>query len=318
MAKAKNKNATPPPKKQLPNNNNKKKKEPVQRITMQALDELSDSSDDDEQQPVSQWSSKAKSLRQDIDGGKFDQLLSALKKAKEEGKDDEFEEDTLDSSNEGDDDDDDGEEEVGEEEEEEDVVDGEQQEEESGSEEEEEEDVGEDEEEEEPEEAEDDEEEREGADKIKEIFEGKANIDSDDDDSEDEDDETSEKALRLIKNNRVNSNALAVVTTELVASHAHLPWAERLQIIPATPLPFGEKPDPESGTSPLDIHDDLKREVAFYNCALEAVHEARARCTKAGIPFSRPDDFFAEMIKTDGAYPVQFLCTLPFSFVVIC
>ena len=318
MAKAKNKNAT---KKLLPN----KKKEPEQRITMQALDELSASSEDDEQQqvPVSQWSSKAKSLRQDIEGGKFDQLLSALKKAKEDGKDDEFEEDTLDSSSEGDDDDDVEEEEVEEEEEEEeveeeeeeeeDVVDGEEQEEESGSEEED----G-DEDEVESEEAEDDEEEREGADKIKEIFEGKANRELDDDDSEDEDDETTEKALRLIKNNRVNSKALAVVTTELVASHAHLPWAETFQVIPATPLPFGEKPDPESGTSPLDIHDDLKREVAFYNCALEAVHEARARCTKAGVPFSRPDDFFAEMIKTDGTYPVQLLCAIPCSLFIMC
>ena len=296
MAKAKhNKNAT----KKVPPH----KKEPEQRITMQALEELSDSSEDEEQQqlPVSQWSSKAKSLRQDIEGGKFDQVLSALKKAKEEGKDDDFEEDTLDSSREGEDDDVEEEEQ---EEEDEEVAD-EHLEVESGSEEE---DVGED----EPESAEDedDEEEREGADKIKEIFEGKSNNDSDDEDSEDEDDETSEKALRLIKNNRVNSKALAVVTTELVASHAHLPWAETFEVIPATPLPFGEKPDPESGTSPLDIHDDLKREVAFYNCALEAVHEARARCTKAGVPFSRPDDFFAEMIKTDGMYYIQLLCTI--------
>lgn len=260
-----------------------KKKQNDERITMQALDQMSDS-DDEQLVPESQWPTKAKSLRQDIEGGKFDKLLGALKKAKEAGNDDDFEEDTLDSSSE------DGGDDAEEEEEEEVEVDDENQEEVSGSEEDDIEQASESEEV----------EEREGADKIKEIFDKKIVDDSDHEDSEDEDDETSEKALRMIKNNRVNSKALEVVTTELVASHSHLPWAETFEVIPATPLPFGEKPDPESGTSPLDIHDDLKREVAFYNCALEAVHEARSRCSKANIPFSRPDDFFAEMIKTDG------------------
>ncbi|OEU16528.1 eukaryotic rRNA processing, partial [Fragilariopsis cylindrus CCMP1102] len=49
----------------------------------------------------------------------------------------------------------------------------------------------------------------------------------------------------------------------------------------------------------LDIHDDLKREVAFYNTALEAVNLARPKCQEFGIPFSRPEDFFVEMVKTD-------------------
>ena len=53
-------------------------------------------------------------------------------------------------------------------------------------------------------------------------------------------------------------------------------------------------------TNPLGIHDDLQREVAFYDVALEAVLEAKVLCHKAGIPFTRPDDFFAEMVKTDG------------------
>jgi len=293
---------------------------------MKALNELSDSEDDDnDQQDVSQWSSKAKMLRQDIEGGKFDHLLDALKKAKKEGKDDEdeFEEDTLDSSNDSDEEednedenveegieeeDDEEEEENDEEVDEEEVENDDDEEEDSESEEEEEMEQEEQESENEEEEEDEEEEEREGADKIKEIFKGKVrdgddSEEDDDEESEDEDDdESSEKALRMIKNNRVNSKALAVVTAELVTSHSHLPWAETFDIIPPTPLPFGrdEKPDPETGTSPLDIHDDLKREVAFYNCALEAIHEARSRCKKVDIPFSRPEDFFAEMIKTDG------------------
>ena len=119
-----------------------------------------------------------------------------------------------------------------------------------------------------------------------------------DEEEEDEENPKSEKYKRLEDNNNVNSKALGVVTAELAATHAKLPWAETFVIIPPTPLPFGENGDKEA--NPLDIHDDLKREVAFYNTALEAVHQARDACKKANVPFSRPDDFFAEMVKTDG------------------
>jgi len=49
----------------------------------------------------------------------------------------------------------------------------------------------------------------------------------------------------------------------------------------------------------IDINDDLSRELAFYKQALEAVQEARTRIQAEGIPFSRPSDYFAEMIKDD-------------------
>jgi hypothetical protein len=68
-------------------------------------------------------------------------------------------------------------------------------------------------------------------------------------------------------------------------------------VIPEEPLPFGGI---SKEGSPLDVHDDLKREVAFYNVALESVKLARTLCGEAGIPFSRPEDFFAEMVKSDG------------------
>ena len=105
---------------------------------------------------------------------------------------------------------------------------------------------------------------------------------------------------QLRNNNAKNSKALSVVAAELIASHAKLPWAERFDVVPKTPLPFSENGD-EDG-EPIDVHDDLKREVAFYKMALEGVHEARKLCKKAKVPFSRPDDFFAEMVKTDGTF----------------
>ncbi|KAK9687527.1 rRNA-processing protein EBP2 [Basidiobolus ranarum] len=66
-----------------------------------------------------------------------------------------------------------------------------------------------------------------------------------------------------------------------------LPWIETQAITSSEPLVVE------------DVSNDLKRELAFYNQALEAAKEARTRITDAGIPFTRPDDYFAEMVKSD-------------------
>lgn len=52
-------------------------------------------------------------------------------------------------------------------------------------------------------------------------------------------------------------------------------------------------------TSILDVHDDLNRELAFHSQCLEAVTEARTLLRKENVKFSRPTDYFAEMVKTD-------------------
>lgn len=48
-----------------------------------------------------------------------------------------------------------------------------------------------------------------------------------------------------------------------------------------------------------DVEDDLNRELAFYKQSLDAVKEARQRLKKEGVPFSRPPDYFAEMVKSE-------------------
>lgn len=48
-----------------------------------------------------------------------------------------------------------------------------------------------------------------------------------------------------------------------------------------------------------DVHDDLTRELAFYKQSLDAATEARALLRKEHVPFSRPIDYFAEMVKSD-------------------
>eukprot|EP00544_Gedaniella_sp_CCMP2646_P006865 CAMPEP_0202497490 /NCGR_PEP_ID=MMETSP1361-20130828/22979_1 /ASSEMBLY_ACC=CAM_ASM_000849 /TAXON_ID=210615 /ORGANISM="Staurosira complex sp., Strain CCMP2646" /LENGTH=333 /DNA_ID=CAMNT_0049129103 /DNA_START=6 /DNA_END=1007 /DNA_ORIENTATION=+ len=120
-----------------------------------------------------------------------------------------------------------------------------------------------------------------------EIDEDDSEANDDDASSDDDESESEEKEQVLVK----NSKALATVLDEMTAAKRGMPWAETFDVIPADPLPFED--------NPLDVHDDLKREVAFYNLALEAVKEARNACNDAGVPFSRPDDFFAEMVKTD-------------------
>jgi len=49
-----------------------------------------------------------------------------------------------------------------------------------------------------------------------------------------------------------------------------------------------------------DVSDDLQRELAFYSQSLEAAKEGRKKLLAEGIPFSRPKDYFAEMIKEDA------------------
>ena len=50
----------------------------------------------------------------------------------------------------------------------------------------------------------------------------------------------------------------------------------------------------------VDAEDDFEREVSFYKQTIAGCEEARVRLETAGIKYKRPDDFFAEMLKTDA------------------
>jgi rRNA-processing protein EBP2 len=160
--------------------------------------------------------------------------------------------------------------------------------------------------EEDSEDEEDDEEEENAVDEVDMESEDSDESDSDEEGNESDSDEEGNQITKDIAN---SNKALVAVLEEMTSARRGMPWAETFDIIPADPLPFGGI---SKQGSPLDIHDDLKREVAFYNIALESVKEARKRCNDAGIPFSRPEDFFAEMVKTDGksthAIPASLLC----------
>ncbi|CUS24694.1 LAQU0S18e02146g1_1 [Lachancea quebecensis] len=48
-----------------------------------------------------------------------------------------------------------------------------------------------------------------------------------------------------------------------------------------------------------DIYDDTQRELAFYKQSLDAVLQARQKLKTLKVPFKRPLDYFAEMVKSD-------------------
>jgi rRNA-processing protein EBP2 len=227
-----------------------------ERLTLEVLDAVSVSSDDEDGMgdvDDSEWNAEALALRQAIADGAFDHLM---KKAKKKGGDDQDEDD---------DDDDDDEEEAEEVDMDEDDVD-----------------------------------------------EGKSGDESKDGDESDSDEEEDQVAKAAASSGK----ALVAVLEEMAVAKLHMPWAETFDVIPQDPLPFGGI---SNEGSPLDVHDDLKREVAFYNIALESVKQARTLCSDAGIPFSRPEDFFAEMVKSDGKinvlYILYFVCRCLFLFV---
>ena len=101
------------------------------------------------------------------------------------------------------------------------------------------------------------EEEESGGENEEEKEEKEEKEDSEQEDEEDEDeDEDNQQPLF-----DTNSKALLAKTEEILAERKCFPWIEKFDVIPSTPLPFGAV-DEQTGTK-IDVHDDLKREVAF-------------------------------------------------------
>ena len=57
---------------------------------------------------------------------------------------------------------------------------------------------------------------------------------------------------------------------------------------------------PPSTTAIPDPNDDLTRELEFYRIARTAALSARTLLKSESIPFTRPADYFAEMVKSDS------------------
>jgi len=232
------------------------------KISMEELAAMSDSDDDEEMPPESEWNDQAKALKAAIESGN----LEAALRAANDNDGDSFEEATLDSDDDEESSSDEG----------------------SGSEAE---DAAAQEQEEPANDEDDDDDEKSNSSSNASDQESE----SEEDTKEAENQPEKEQQTHINEASMVKTKALRVVMDSLVTERKELPWTETFDIVPATALPFTK----DGG---VNIHDDLKREVAFYDNALEAVLEAKEKCREAGVPFSRPDDFFAEMVKTDGAW----------------
>jgi rRNA-processing protein EBP2 len=128
--------------------------------------------------------------------------------------------------------------------------------------------------------------------------EERADDDEDAEEDEDEDDIplsdidslASEDKGDIIPHQRLTINNTAALTAAL----------NRIQL-PYSKLAFSEY---QSVTTmePVeiaDVEDDLSRELAFYKQCLSAAKDARGKLKKEGAGFSRPADYFAEMVKSD-------------------
>lgn len=110
-------------------------------------------------------------------------------------------------------------------------------------------------------------------------------------DLEDLDDEDKEDIIphqRLTINN--TTALLAALNRISVPTDKSVPFATHQSLVSSS----------ATAESIPDVQDDLQRELAFYTQSLEATRTARKLLRQEGIPFSRPKDYFAEMIKEDA------------------
>jgi len=126
----------------------------------------------------------------------------------------------------------------------------------------------------------------------------KMEADTGDDEEEDEDiplsdiDEDADGAEDIIPYQRLTINNTAALTkalTSIALPTASMPFSEHLTLLTSAAVDIP------------DINDDLNRELALYSQAMSAVQEARRLLRKEDkdFPFSRPSDYFAEMVKDD-------------------
>ena len=99
----------------------------------------------------------------------------------------------------------------------------------------------------------------------------------------------SEEKADILPHQRLTINNTTALTKALksIALPSDLPFSVYQSITTSEPIAIS------------NVDDDLTRELAFYKQSLDAANQARIRLKKEGFPFSRPTDYFAEMVKTD-------------------
>ncbi|CAG0884923.1 unnamed protein product [Cyprideis torosa] len=135
-------------------------------------------------------------------------------------------------------------------------------------------------------------------------------------DSEEEGQDDDEEMLDL------SQNAKSSLKQALKSLHLNLPWSERLDLVvdPAALAPELQEKEEEHASrrsaafanqkskkqkaeifdiSKDPVHNDFKRELMFYRLGQSGIQEGIPLLQKNNIPTRRPEDYFAEMAKSD-------------------
>ncbi|KAI1738518.1 eukaryotic rRNA processing protein EBP2-domain-containing protein [Xylaria scruposa] len=138
---------------------------------------------------------------------------------------------------------------------------------------------------------------------VKVVEEEDEGDDDDDDDEEDNEadeeidwaDLAAEEREDVVPRTRININNTTGLLNTLkrfaIATDDSTPFASHQSLA---------SQEPTADVIGEDLMDDIKRELAFYAQALDAAKRGRALLKAEGVPFSRPTDYFAEMVKDDG------------------
>ncbi|XP_031139826.1 probable rRNA-processing protein EBP2 [Sander lucioperca] len=135
--------------------------------------------------------------------------------------------------------------------------------------------------------------------------------DSEEEDSELSDDELQEAFAKgllkpgmnvLVDKPKKFVNNLEGLKQCLAGFRKELPWVERLDMtnLPAEDvISKAEGKVPSAANGDVNADDDFQREMFFYRQAQATVLDALPLLNKHGIATKRPDDYFAEMAKSD-------------------
>lgn len=113
---------------------------------------------------------------------------------------------------------------------------------------------------------------------------------------EDSDDEEVKESVEVGK--RLPYNNQELMKTRLEQLKSDLKWIERMDITVNTKeLPGIDKEEDKTNKNPEE--DDFERELLFYRQAQVAAKEALSKLRDLSVPTERPEDYFAEMVKSD-------------------
>jgi rRNA-processing protein EBP2 len=106
------------------------------------------------------------------------------------------------------------------------------------------------------------------------------------------------RAARMYREKINNKEALKRIRQDIAlgadSKKGSLPWIETLVIS------YNKSIEEElGGKESSATDDDLKRELEFYKQALYAAVQGRQLAKQADLAFTRPSDYFAEMVKSD-------------------